>query len=174
MSKPTKSKVTPEMLVIALADLFGSVELVDDISEEEEKAPRTRRGKKGADKKPSNADKLKQLAEDFKKKFSLKELKELLEDVADVTSAAKVPADMVDDVIAELEAELDGEEEGEEEGDDEVTVEAVKIAVQAFQKKNGKEETEEILEDYAIKSVRSLGKLEQSQLEDLFADVTED
>lgn len=169
--KKTKG-ITPELLIETLAALFSGCESEhEETVGKEEEVPRRGRGRTTA-KKPDNLAVLKDLSEKFKKEFSIKELKELLEDIAGVTTVSKVPDDAIDEVIGELEAEL--ENSGVEEDDSEVTIEAVKIAVQAFQKKNGKEETEEILEDYGIKSVRSLGKLEQSQLEDLYADVTED
>jgi len=58
-------------------------------------------------------------------------------------------------------------------GDDEITADSVKVAVQAFSKKNGKEAADEILKDFGINSVRGLKKLPQDELEELFAEVCE-
>lgn len=167
--------VTSEMLIGALAKLFSGDEHV------EEAELLTSTSKRRLSSRPENAaskkTKLKKVSDEFKAQFSLKELKEILQEVADVTSVAKVPQECIDDVIAELNAELDanyGNEEEEEDEESEVTVDAVRSAVQAYQKQNGKDKTDEVLEDYGIKSTRGLGKLEQVQLEDLYADVTED
>ena len=96
-------------------------------------------------------------------------------DCSTVTKACKLTGDDLQDcgeALAEAIKEAnDGDAGGSE--NEEITVDAVKIAVQAFSKKNGKDDTAEILEDFGIKSVRSLKTLSQSDLEDLYAEVCE-
>ena len=65
----------------------------------------------------------------------------------------------------------DDEEGDDEEGDDEVTIDDVKKACQAFAKSEGKEELEEVLEEFGIKSVRSLSKLSEDELAELYEEV---
>lgn len=67
----------------------------------------------------------------------------------------------------------DDDEDEDDEDEDEINVDVVKKAVQAFAKENGKDEADEILEEFDIKSVRSLKKLDQEQLEELYEAVSE-
>lgn len=176
MPKKSTSQITPEMLVAALSALFVGGVAPSLETETEDDEPKPSRRSRSASKKPDPMAQLKEAAEKYKEAFSLKELKELLKEEAGCTVVSKVEADFIPEMLEIIEAELEAGEEGEgddDEANSEVTQEAVKIAVQAYQKKNGKEETTEILEEYGIASVRSLGKLEQEQLEDLYADVTE-
>ena len=120
------------------------------------------------------------MADAYKAKNSLKELKAFLDEEFEVKKVADVEDDDLEDLIELLEGEgvsLGGDDEGEDEGDDGdedgIDKEAVKIACQAFSKKNGKDEMAEIFEEYEINSVRGLNKLSAEQLEDLYADVTE-
>lgn len=53
------------------------------------------------------------------------------------------------------------------------SMEEVKKAITAFTKKHGKEETDKALGEYDIKTVRSLGKLSEADLQDLYTSVTE-
>lgn len=115
-------------------------------------------------------EELAEVANAFKKDNSAAELKKVLAEF-DAKTIKSVADEDLEDVIKALTDE--GDDEGDDE-DEEVTVEAVKLACQAFAKKNGKDELDEILEDYEIKSVRSLNKLEQEDLEELFAEVTEE
>ena len=96
-------------------------------------------------------------------------------DCSTVAKACKLTGDDLQDcgeALAEAIKEA-GEGGSGDPDDEEITVDAVKIAVQAFSKKNGKDDTNEILEDFGIKSVRSLKTLSQSDLEDLYAEVCE-
>jgi len=91
-----------------------------------------------------------------------------------VGKACKLEGDEAAECIEALQEAIDkADDGGSSSDDDEITVEAVKIAVQAFSKKNGKEDTDEILKDFNIKSVRGLKTLEQSDLEELYAEVCE-
>ena len=96
-------------------------------------------------------------------------------DCSTVAKACKLTGDDLQDcgeALAEAIKEAGEGDSGDPE-DEEITVEAVKVAVQAYSKKNGKDDTAEILEDFGIKSVRSLKTLSQSDLEDLYAEVCE-
>jgi hypothetical protein len=108
---------------------------------------------------------LRELCEEAAAKFDRKELRSILSEYD-----AKKIDDVDDSDLEDLQADLQKEKGGEPE----IDAEAVKIACQAFAKKNGKKELDEILEDYEISSVRSLSKLSAEDLADLYADVTED
>ena len=96
-------------------------------------------------------------------------------DCTTVAKACKLTGDDLADCVEALNEAIEeaGEGSEEEDGDEEITVDAVKAAVQAYSKNNGKEATSEILEDFDIKSVRSLNKLSQEDLEELYAEVCE-
>lgn len=81
-----------------------------------------------------------------------------------------------DDVHEDEEEDDSDEDEDEDEDDDEeeVTLDMVKEAVQEYTKEFGKDETKELLEEYDIKSVKSLKKLSQEDLEELYEAITED
>ncbi len=114
---------------------------------------------------------LEEVAAQYKKDNSAAELKKVLAEF----DARTIKAVADEDLEAVIEALTDGaEDDDEEEDEDDITVEAVKIACQAFAKSNSKEELDEILEDYDIKSVRSLSKLSQDDLEELYAEVSEE
>jgi len=88
-----------------------------------------------------------------------------------VAKACKLEGDEAAELIEALQEAIT--DAGGEGGDDEITSDAVKVAVQAFSKKNGKDEVAEILKDFGISSVRGLGKLAQDELEELYAEVCE-
>lgn len=106
-------------------------------------------------------------------KLDRKAKKAMLEEY-DAKNIADVEEEDLDDLLLDLEEEVDVDEDEEDSTDSEITVEAVKTACQAYSKKNSKEEMDEIFSDYDIKSVRSLGKLSPNDLEDLYAEVTDD
>jgi len=94
-------------------------------------------------------------------------------DCTTVAKACKLEGEDAADCIEALQEAIEEAGEGGEPGEEEITVDAVKVAVQAYSKKNGKEACTELLEDFNIKSVRGLGKLSQDELEELYAEVCE-
>jgi len=89
--------------------------------------------------------------------------------------------DNMDALYVELAVALGYEIEGSVEDDaffvdeegEEITIEACKIACQAFAKENGKDDLIEILEPYDIKTVRGLKSLDAEQLAELYNEVSD-
>lgn len=161
-------------LMTNAASAWGS----DDDAPKEDKKAGKKVGKKVGKKEIPLREKAEALADLYKGENSSKELKAFINEEFEVKTVAKVEDDDLEELIELFEDEgikLE-DEDGEDAGGDEdgIDVEAVKIACQAFSKSNGKDDMTEIFEEYDIKSVRSLSKLSAEQLEDLYADVTED
>lgn len=116
---------------------------------------------------------LEEVAAQYKKDNSAAELKKVLAEF-DARTIKSVADEDLEAVIEALTDGAEADDDDDEEDEDDITVEAVKIACQAFAKSNSKEELDEILEDYDIKSVRSLSKLSQDDLEELYAEVSEE
>lgn len=128
---------------------------------------------------------------DLVKEIGIKECRPVLKEAGYASPKALKEADLDEEEIEEILASLkelqseededesdedddeESDDDDEDESDDEIDVELVKKAVQAFAKENGKEAADEILEEFEIKSVRSLNKLDQEQLEELYEAVTE-
>ena len=96
-------------------------------------------------------------------------------DCTTVAKACKLEGEDAADCIEALQEAIEEAGEGGDgsDGEEEITVEAVKVAVQAFSKSKGKDACTELLEDFNIKSVRGLSKLSQDELEELYAEVCE-
>ena len=95
---------------------------------------------------------------------SLRSLKKLSDDDLRALYKAVTEDDEGDDQV-EVDDDVDP---------DEINLAVVKSTCEEFQKANGKDTMEEILDSYGIASLRSLRKLEQEDLEDLYAEITED
>lgn len=155
----------------------GTLEIdADDLAEileggEGEAEVKTSKSKSKGDA-PTKAE-FKAAMDDFKKETSAKDLKALLGEF-DYKSVTHVEEDDFAEIMKAAEEALDDEgEEEEEEGEEEeeITADTVKAKIQALTKAAGKEAVTEILEDYDIKSVRSLSKLDQEDLAELYEDV---
>lgn len=111
---------------------------------------------------------------ELKELTSAKRVTEVLKEFDVKTPAAAAKSDDFEDIY---EALMDAiEEEGGEEADDEdegeeVTIDDVKKACQEFAKSEGKDELNEVLEEFGIKSVRSLNKLSEDELAELYEEV---
>ncbi len=119
---------------------------------------------------------IKEMCAELKELTDAKTLKEVLSeyDVTTPAKAMKLEDDDLQDLGEDLAEAIDEASDGEEEeAEEEITVDAVKEAVQAYTKSEGKEASQEILEEYNIKSVRGLNKLDADDLAELFAAVTE-
>jgi len=174
MSRPAKELKIVMAALLAVFTKSGVFDVEEAEDAEDEEAPKPRRRRASKSPSTDNSAALKKVAAKYEEAFSKGDLKEVMLEVAGVSNILKVPKAKINSLIKELQKELDeSEEEDEDEGEEEneVTVEAVKIAYQAFQKKNGSEEASELLEEVGIKSVRSLSKLDQDALEDLYAAV---
>jgi len=117
---------------------------------------------------------IKEMCAELKELTDAKTLKEVLSeyDVTTPAKAMKLEDDDLQDLGEDLAEAIDEASDGEE-AEEEITVDAVKEAVQAYTKSEGKEASQEILEEYNIKSVRGLNKLDADDLAELFAAVTE-
>jgi len=126
------------------------------------------------DEKEYTSKDIKTMCDELKELTSAKELKEVLEefDVTTAAKAAKLEDEDLQDCGADLADAIADAKDGNPDGD-EIDIEAVKAAVQAYTKENGKKDTLEILKEYNIKSVKSLDKLDQDELEELFEEVSE-
>jgi len=180
--QPTKGKNTMGTLTIQFDD-DAIEQLAEKIAERMGAAEPSKKDKPAAKKdKPGKggagtAEQIKELCTkllDLTDKAAVKEVTSEFE-CSTVGKACKLEGDEAAECIEALQEAIDKADDGgsSSDDDDEVTVEAVKIAVQAFSKKNGKEDTDEILKDFGISSVRGLKKLEQSDLEELYAEVCE-
>ena len=137
-----------------------------------EKAPAKEKASKGG---AGTAEQIKELCNKLLELTDKATVKEVTAefDCSTVGKACKLEGEDAADCIEALEEAIEEANEGGSGSEDEITEEAVKIAVQAFSKKNGKEACTELLEDFNIKTVRSLNKLTQDELEELYAEVCE-
>ncbi len=157
---------------------------LDQVAEQAASSATTTTDKKPAgkkeDKEPAseetfNAESIKEMCNKLLDLTDKAKVKEVLSEFncTTVSKATKLEGDDLQDCGEALQEAIAEAESGGSGEDDEVTVEAVKVAVQAFSKKNGKDDTKEILEDFGINSVRGLNKLSQEDLEELYAEVCE-
>lgn len=130
----------------------------------------TSSGKGGSDDEEVTVEEIKALC----KELGAKVCRPVLKD-AGFASPAKISDDEDPEVLAELyDSLMDLKEDDDEDPEgEEVDVETVKKAVQAYAKENGKAEADEVLEEFSIKSVRSLNKLSEEDLKELYEAVTE-
>jgi len=120
-------------------------------------------------------DDVKEAWEELKKLTSVADVKEVVSDFGVKTPAAAAKHDDFEEIYEALmdaieEAGGESDDDDEDEGE-EITVDDVKKACQAFAKSEGKDELEEILEEFNIKSVRSLSKLTEDELAELYEEV---
>ncbi len=139
--------------------------------EKPSKSSRSSKSESGA----GNAEKMKEACSQLLEVTDKNTVKEVISEFGakTVAAASKLTGDDYDECLEAVNEAIEEAAEGSEDdaGGEEITVDAVKKAVQAYSRKNGKEETTEILEDFGISSVRSLHKLEQEDLEELYAEV---
>jgi len=118
-------------------------------------------------------DDVKQLCEEYKKANSAKDLKELLAEFDVKTPAAAAKSEDLEDIYEALSEALGEDEEEADDDEEEVDVDTVKKAIQKFTKDNGKEDMAEIFEDFGIKGVKDLKKLDEDELQELYEEVSE-
>lgn len=118
-------------------------------------------------------DDVKEACEELKKLSNAKTVKEVLGEFDIKTPAAAAKSDEFEDIYEALNDKIDELSDDDDDDDDEVVdIDTVKKACQTFAKKEGKEELEEILEDFSISSVRGLSKLDDDDLQELYDEVS--
>ena len=116
---------------------------------------------------------------EYKKATSASDLKEALEefDVKTPKAASKLGdeerAELHQMLTEALNDDEDEDDEDDESSEEAITVDAVKKAAQAYAKENSKDELKEILEEYDIKTAAKISSLDEDDLEDLYAELTE-